>query len=69
MGAMQNFQETKIFKHVIVHSEWQEAMRTEIESMKKNDVLELVELPHHKQAIFCKWVYKIKSHVDRSLDK
>ncbi|XP_077222160.1 uncharacterized protein LOC143856003 [Tasmannia lanceolata] len=39
---------------------WHEAMRDELESMAKNQVWDLVELPKGANAIGCKWAYKIK---------
>ena len=39
---------------------WYNAMIEEIESMAKNQVWEIVELPKGVKAIDCKWVYKTK---------
>jgi len=35
-------------------------MEEEMESLHKNQTLELVELPEKERAIECKWVYKKK---------
>ena len=37
---------------------WYNAMKEEINSMKSNDVWDLVEFPNGVRAIGCKWVYK-----------
>lgn len=39
---------------------WWEAMRDEMQSMRHNNVWELVELPPGCKLIGCKWVYKTK---------
>jgi transposase InsO family protein len=42
---------------------WMGAMMEEMESLKKNQTWELVQLPKGKRAIGCKWVYKRKPAV------
>ena len=39
-------------------------MREEMESLLKNDTLELVELPKGRKAIGCKWVYTKKEGIE-----
>ena len=39
---------------------WYNAMKDELNSMKSNEVWDLVELPQGAKAIGCKWVYKTK---------
>ncbi|CAL9133113.1 unnamed protein product, partial [Musa textilis] len=39
---------------------WYNAMKEEINSMKSNEVWDLVELPNKAKAIGCKWVFKTK---------
>ena len=39
---------------------WYNNMKDELDSMKSNEVLDLVELPKGAKAIGCKWVYKTK---------
>ena len=48
---------------------WMNAMREEIESIHKNQVWQLVDLPKDRKAIGCKWVLKKKFNSDGSLDK
>ena len=39
---------------------WYNAMKEEMNSMKSNEVWDLVELPNGVKAIGCKWVFKTK---------
>ena len=48
---------------------WFEAMNDEIDSMKRNNVWELCDLPKKRKVIGCKWVFKKKLRVDGSIDK
>ena len=40
--------------------EWENAMKNEIESLKQNNVWDLVELPKNRKPIGCKWIFKTK---------
>ena len=46
------------------HKEWMDAMRDESNSMARNEVWELVDLPPGRNAISNKWVFKVKRRVD-----
>ena len=50
-------------------NEWMTAMKDEMESMRTNQVWELVDLPHRRKSIGNKWVLKIKRKADGSIDK
>ena len=50
-------------------SEWLAAMKDEMESMAKNHVWDLVDLPSGRKYIGTKWVLKIKRKADGSIDK
>jgi hypothetical protein len=50
-------------------TKWQEAMEKEMESLHKNDVWELVDLPKDRKAVGSKWVYKIKTDSDGSVER
>jgi hypothetical protein len=39
---------------------WYDAMKEEMNSIKSNEVWDLVELPNGAKAIGCKWVFKNK---------
>jgi hypothetical protein len=49
--------------------EWQNAMKEEIEALKGNQTWELVPKPKDVRPISCKWVYKIKTHSDGSIER
>lgn len=49
--------------------EWKKAMVKEMESMKVNYILDLVDLPSNHKAIENKWVLKIKRNVDGSIER
>ena len=43
---------------------WQEAMKSEIESMKKNQVWNLIDPSDGVRTIECKWIYKKKKDMN-----
>jgi transposase InsO family protein len=43
---------------------WQDAMNSEMESMKENQVWTLVDLPDSRKAVECKWIFKKKTDAD-----
>ena len=38
-------------------------------SIKANKVWELVKLPEGKKTVGCKWVFKLKIDIDRSIER
>ena len=49
-------------------SKWLKAMKNEVQSLKDNDVWELVELPDGRKAVGSKWVYKVRTGADGSIE-
>lgn len=49
--------------------ERKEAMDREIKALQENQTWTLEDLPSGKRAIPCKWVYRIKTNADGSIDK
>lgn len=49
--------------------EWREAMQNEMQSHQENHTWELVDLPEGKKAIPCKWVFKVKTNPDGSIER
>ena len=48
---------------------WYEAMKEEMESMAKNQVWEIVELPKEVKVVGCKWVYKTKKDSNGNVER
>jgi len=72
MIAPQDDEEPKIFNHALSDpkaSEWIKAMEEEMESMKINQVWDLVDLPSGRRSIGNKWVLKIKRKADGSIER
>jgi histone deacetylase 1/2 len=55
------------FKAASTIPEWQSAMREEIDALHAQGTWDLVSLPPTKNLVGCKWVYRIKKHVDGSI--
>ena len=49
--------------------EWKEAADSEYKSLMENDTWELVELPENREAIGCKWVFKVKYTSDGKVER
>ena len=39
---------------------WKEAMKKEMDSLRANDVYDIVKLPQHRKTVGCKWIFKRK---------
>lgn len=48
---------------------WLKAMLSEINSLHENQTWDLVNLPKGRKALPCKWIYKLKTNPDGSIDK
>ena len=48
---------------------WQIAMKEELDALSKNYTWDLVTLPPGKSVVGCKWIYKIKTHSDGSIER
>ena len=44
-------------------------MKEEFDALSKNHTWDLVTLPPGKSVIICKWIYKIKTHSDGSIER
>ena len=47
---------------------WQIAMKERLDALSKNHTWDLVTLPSGKSVVGCKWIYKIKTHFDGSIE-
>jgi hypothetical protein len=60
--------ETISFREAILNSEWQHAMAEEIAALEQTGTCDLVPRPPRVWLITCKWVYKVKTRSDGSLE-
>ena len=48
---------------------WQIAIKEELDALSKNHTWDLVTLPPWKSVVGCKWIYKIKTRSDGSIER
>lgn len=60
---------SKSFKEASMCPHWPTAMHDELDALHTNDTLRFVPLSLGKSAIGCKWIYRIKTKADGSLDR
>jgi len=48
---------------------WQNAMEREVELLHANKVWDLVEIPEERKAVGSKWVFKLKTGADGSVER
>jgi hypothetical protein len=56
------------YRDVILHSEWQHTMVVEIATLEKTNTWDIVPCPPRVCPITCKWIYKVKTRYDGSLE-
>ena len=61
--------EPKSVKQALESSEWFAAMQEEYNALLRNRTWDLVPLPAGRQAIGCKWVFRIKENADGSINR
>jgi len=59
----------KCYEEEKCYPEWMEAMRAEIEALEVNKTWDIVDLPHNKIPIGCKWGYKVKHKADGKIER
>ena len=47
---------------------WQIAIKEELDALSKNHIWDLMTLPPGKSVVGCKWIYKIKTRSDGSIE-
>ena len=68
MGATYE-DEPKCYAEAQGISKWEEAMREEIDALRKNNTWELVPKPKGAELVTCKWVYKLKTKADGTIER
>lgn len=61
--------EPRNYKQAITDAKWVEAMNGELSALEENDTWSITDFPPVKQAIACKWLYKIKYNTDGSVNR
>lgn len=56
-------------KQALQDPQWTDAMQLEYDTLVKNGTWTLTPLPPQRQAIGCKWVFRIKQNPDGTLNK
>jgi hypothetical protein len=57
------------YRDAILHPEWQHAMAEEIAALEQTGTWDLVPCPPRARSITCKWIYKVKTRSDGSLER
>jgi hypothetical protein len=57
------------YRDAILHPEWQHVMAEEVAALERTGTWDLVPCPPRVCLITCKWVYKVKTHSDGSLEQ
>ncbi|KAL0291769.1 UNVERIFIED_CONTAM: Retrovirus-related Pol polyprotein from transposon TNT 1-94 [Sesamum calycinum] len=68
-AALSTIQEPRNYLQAKGCVEWEEAMQQELAALEKNKTWDIVELPHGKKPIGCKWVYKVKLNPVGSVER
>jgi hypothetical protein len=52
----------------IVHQEWQHTMDEELAVLERTSTWDIVPFPSHVRPIMCKWIYKVKTRSNGTLE-
>lgn len=61
--------EPSSYEEACQNREWQMAMNEEISALKANQTWDLVPKPEEVKPISCRWVYKLKTRADGSIER
>ena len=67
--ALATLHEPHTYREASTDLLWQIALKEELDALSKNHTWDLVTLPPRKSVVSCKWVYKIKTHSDGSIEQ
>ncbi|CAL5430724.1 unnamed protein product [Camellia sinensis] len=68
LSVIHSFSEPQSYTEAYQDLNWVQAIEDEMFSLQKTNTWELVLLPAGKNLVGCKWVYKVKTHSDSSLE-
>ena len=66
---MSHVKEPESVDDALKGQEWVDAMKAEIGALRDHDVWELVELPAGRKPVGSKWVFKVKTNADGSVER
>ncbi|XP_015965202.1 uncharacterized mitochondrial protein AtMg00820-like [Arachis duranensis] len=61
--------EPKDYEDAVTQPYWQEAIKTKLLALEENKIWRLTSLPAGKRAIGYKWVFHMKYHPDRTVER
>ena len=67
--ALSTLHEPHTYREVSTNPLWQIAMKEKLYALCKNHTWDLVTLPLGNFWLVCKWIYKIKTHFDGSIER
>eukprot|EP00268_Persea_americana_P041079 TRINITY_DN4090_c0_g3_i2.p2 TRINITY_DN4090_c0_g3~~TRINITY_DN4090_c0_g3_i2.p2 ORF type:complete len:168 (-),score=23.21 TRINITY_DN4090_c0_g3_i2:3369-3872(-) len=69
LATIHSLSEPQSYKEAIATPEWRSAIEEELAALQKTNTWELVPSPPDKNIIGCKWVFKLKTKSDGSIDR
>ena len=69
LASIHCLSEPSSYKEAILDPLWQQAMDEELSALHKTGTWDLVPLPPGKTVVGCRWVYKIKTNSDGSIER
>ena len=66
--ALATLHEPQTYREASTDPLWQIAMKEELDALTKNHTWDLVTLPPGQPVVGCKWIYKIKTRFDGSVE-
>ena len=69
MMKVETIREPESFSETAKDPQWVEAMNEEMQSLNKNETWDLIPHSPHKQAINCRWIFKVKYNYDSSVNR
>ena len=67
--ALATLHEPQTYCEASIDPLWQIAMKEELDALIKNHTWDLVTLPPRQSVVGCKWIYKIKTRSDGSIER
>uniref|UniRef100_A0A2N9J458 Reverse transcriptase Ty1/copia-type domain-containing protein n=1 Tax=Fagus sylvatica TaxID=28930 RepID=A0A2N9J458_FAGSY len=68
-NALATLHEPHSYREASFNNLWQAAMTEELDALSRNRTWDLVDLPPDKSVVCCKWVFKIKTRSDESIER